>query len=343
MPHDDVGIVADTSAAVVKGENNTSARLSWVILAAALLAMSSAGSVLRKLETVPPLLRASWRLQATSALLGIGFMFQWRQQPDDIRRRFVKYDVLGILLASGLCLGLHFGAWVISLDLTTLPHSLLWVTSHPLIIVVGSLLLRQHVWPGEIAGSIVGFAGGGIVLLDAKTDTQSGGGGKDASLQGDACAFLGAVAIVGYLIAGRSLRSWLPTFLYAFPVTSVAAVSTLVGAIVLEGADISLSDHGWTGYFGDARSFLLVAYLACFPGIVGHTGMNFVLRYISTIAVSITLILEPVIGSLIGTSYLLSCSSSNSGHNVKQWNALQAGRLVRPILLVCGRCLGFPS
>jgi len=62
MPHDDVGIVADTSAAVVKGENNTSARLSWVILAAALLAMSSAGSVLRKLETVPPLLRARYWL-----------------------------------------------------------------------------------------------------------------------------------------------------------------------------------------------------------------------------------------------------------------------------------------
>ena len=43
-----------------------------------------------------------------------------------------------------------------------------------------------------------------------------------------------------------------------------------------------------------------IAYLSLGPGLCGHTVINTVLKWISPIIVSITLLFEPVIGGLIG-------------------------------------------
>ena len=99
----------------------------WLILAAALVAVSSAGAVLQIIEGVPPILKASWRLQATSLLLLPFAVMQWKKMDNDSRKRFTEQRNLGILIGSGVCLFLHFGLWVWSLDHTTLTHSLLFV------------------------------------------------------------------------------------------------------------------------------------------------------------------------------------------------------------------------
>ena len=41
----------------------------WLVLACSVLAVSSAGAVFQLIDQVPPLLRASWRLQGTALLL----------------------------------------------------------------------------------------------------------------------------------------------------------------------------------------------------------------------------------------------------------------------------------
>ena len=41
-------------------------------------------------------------------------------------------------------------------------------------------------------------------------------------------------------------------------------------------------------------------YLAIGPGIVGHTGLNTVLKYLAPLVISLSTVTEPLIGSLIG-------------------------------------------
>ena len=53
----------------------------------------------------------------------------------------------------------------------------------------------------------------------------------------------------------------------------------------------------------DPRSFAVVTYLALGPGLVGHTGYNSVLRYVSPLAVSISLTMEPLFGSVLGMAH----------------------------------------
>ncbi len=263
----------------------------WLIMGIALFAVSSAGAVFEMIEGVAGLTKAAWRLQATSLVLLPGFLLQYSRADSALRNEW--RGSLGLLCASGLCLALHFGTWLVSLDMTTLTHSLLFVTAHPLVIIVGLWLLRRPATRMQSVGALVGFVGAAVVV---------GGGGEEAgvSLYGDFLAFLGAVTVVGYLVIGRMVRGWMPLFLYAFPVTAVSAVLLTGWAIYAEGLTFDLAEM--TGAFGwvSAAWVGYVAYLALGPGLAGHTGINAVLRWIPPLTISMILIMEPVIGSVIG-------------------------------------------
>ena len=59
------------------------------------------------------------------------------------------------------------------------------------------------------------------------------------------------------------------------------------------------SDFGAFGYLGHETLlwFVLLAFIA---GILGHTGLNYCLKYVSPLLISISVTLEPVLGSIIG-------------------------------------------
>jgi hypothetical protein len=54
---------------------------------------------------------------------------------------------------------LHFGTWVWSLQHTSLAHSLLLVSTTPIILVAYSLISRQAISAGEVAGAVMAVAG----------------------------------------------------------------------------------------------------------------------------------------------------------------------------------------
>ncbi len=272
--------------------NESTPIYAYALLGIALLAVSSAGAVLQQMGEVPPLLRASWRMQGTSLVLLPGFVYQWLKMD---RSSISRNDWL-LMLASSVFLALHFGSWIWSLDNTSLVHSLLFVTSHPLVVVALMPILGTAVRRGHITGALVGFAGAAITLGDIS-------GGDGVTLLGDMAAFFGAVTVVGYLFVGRHLRSerGIPVFVYAFPVTLLAGFFLAASSMGIEGTSFSgsLPDQSLIGW-GEMAWIPWVAYLSLGPGLCGHTVINTVLKWISPIIVSITLLFEPVIGGLIG-------------------------------------------
>ena len=276
---------------IMKGSSDVPL-VAWMTLSVAVIAVSSAGIVLQQMSEVPPMLRAAWRMQGTSLVLLPGFLYQaFKSDFGEISGN----DCL-LLALSSLFLAIHFGSWVWSLDNTSLVHSLLFVNSHPLVLVAIMPLLGSAVSRGHIAGALIGFTGAAVTLLEV-------GGGGEASLVGDAAAFLGAVTVVGYLLAGRHLRSarGLPIFIYAFPVTLGAGIWLSASSIVMEGSSISsVAPEGSLFGWADVSWLPWVAYLSLGPGLCGHTGINTVLRWIPPIVVSISLLLEPILGAVIG-------------------------------------------
>ena len=260
--------------------------LVWGLLAVSVLGVSSAGAILSHLDSIPPLMRGSWRLQITVLLLLPFAIWQYRNMEVVEKKKLTEKRTILILLGSGVALAAHFGTWITSLDHTSLAHSLLFVTSHPIIIVIGTAIFVRKPRKLETIGALVGLIGASITLLDAK---NSG----DVTLWGDFLAFAGAITVVGYIVAGRILREWMPVFVYAVPVTLLAGL-LLIPVSILMGEGTSAL--GWIN--SDLLGwFVLLAFLA---GIVGHTGLNACLRWLPPLTISFAVTLEPIIGAFIG-------------------------------------------
>ena len=281
----------------------------WAQLAAAVLAISTAGVAFDRLPEVPPLRLASWRMQATSAVLLVGARREWRAADAPARAFALRRDTLAQLAVSGMCLGAHFGLWVAGLQSTSLSHSLLLVSCTPLFLAFGASALGFAVSRGELAGAALGVAGVALVAFDRRRATNL----ERVTWQGDVLSLGAAVAIIGYMHIGSELRKTMPLFLYAFPVTATSAAFSSFAAVVV-GEPLSVATRGAeTVVLGDVfgwalawpprvlwRRFAVVAYLALGPGLIGHTGYNAALRHVSPLVVSTALALEPALGSALG-------------------------------------------
>ena len=260
--------------------------LVWGLLVVGVLGVSSAGAILSHVDSIPPLMRASWRLQITVLMLLPFAIWQYREMDLESRSRLTEKKTVLIILGSGVALAAHFGTWVTSLDHTSLAHSLLFVTSHPIIIVAGTALLVRGPRRLETIGALLGLLGARITLLDAGNDGE-------VTLWGDMLAFAGAITVVGYIVAGRILREWMPVFVYAVPVTLIGGILLIPFSIIMGEETAAL---GWIE--SDLLSwFILLAFLA---GIVGHTGLNACLRWLPPLTISFAVTLEPIIGAFIG-------------------------------------------
>ena len=101
--------------------------------------------------------------------------------------------------------------------------------------------------------------------------------------------------MAGYLIIGRQLRDRVTLTAYIYVVYGAAAI-TLIGLAVLSGASFTHQANGQP-YPLSALAWLLL--LAIFPQLVGHSALNYALRFLPSTYVAIVTLAEP-----IGTSLL---------------------------------------
>lgn len=119
--------------------------------------VASAGVAFKWIGDVPPITLASWRLQITTLILAVASTIQWQAMSADDKARFFK-DYKWTLF-SGVTLAVHFGTWVWSLENTSLAHSLLLVSTTPIILVVFALIMRHAISAGEILGAVFAVVG----------------------------------------------------------------------------------------------------------------------------------------------------------------------------------------
>jgi drug/metabolite transporter (DMT)-like permease len=253
-----------------------------------LLAISTS-PILIRVAALPALAMAFWRCLAGAAVLA---PFAPRRTGAGLGRAD-----LARLAASGVCLAVHFALWNASLGLTTVAAATTLVSSAPLFVGLGSILLGEPPTARAWAGIALATAGAVVIGAgDAITDSSVGGvqGGAfgppgGSALLGDVLAFAGAVAMAAYLLLGRVARRRLPVSTYAASVYGVAA-AVLLPACLLTGSDLG-------GY--EAASWLAVAGVVAGPQLLGHTVFNGLLASVSASLVAVVMLLEPVVATML--------------------------------------------
>jgi len=207
----------------------------------------------------------------------------------DVRRRATpqtRRDWL-MVLASGAFLAAHFLCWTFSLRYTSVASSVLLVTIHPVLVAwLGRRILGEAVSPRLAAGIALALAG---TAVTSAGDWRVGA----SALFGDLLALLGAATFTGYLLIGRTVRARTGTAGYSASVYSVVALCCLP-VVPLTGGHLIPS----------ARTALACLGLAGVCTILGHTVFNWTLRHLRTALVSVSLLGEPVITSLLAIPIL---------------------------------------
>ena len=234
----------------------------------------SLSSIFVKFSTAPAAVTAAWRLLWTVALMT---PVVWGRGA--VRRELlgVKWPLAALSALSGLFLAIHFVFWFESLNRTSVASSTTIVCTEVIWVCLGWWLFMGGRIPGKALAAIGVTVVGSVVIAFADS-------GSTGHLSGDILALLAAVAVAGYTLIGRAVRSDTSTAVYTYLVYTVCAL-VLVLTCVFQGQ--ALLGHGsspiWVGLA-----------LAVFSTILGHSIFSWCLKYFSPAFVSASKLCEPV-------------------------------------------------
>lgn len=268
-----------SSAEEVAGPPGAPAVSPWAALVVAVIAISWAGPLVR-LADAPALSVAAWRMVLSMVFIGAVIIGRGSL----LRGVRLSAGEWALAVLSGVLLAGHFWSWIASLDYTSVASSVVIVSLQPFIVaLLSAVLLAERPTRTQWTGILVAMAG---AMTVGWGDFALG----SRALFGDALAFLAAWLVAGYYLIGRVLRRKLDLWAYIAVVYGVAAV-VLVGAVLASPASplVGFSTSTW----------LVFLALAAGPMMLGHTGVNYAIRYVPAYVANLFLFGEPIGATLI--------------------------------------------
>ena len=245
----------------------------WTVLVVGVAAASISAILIRYADGAHPLAISFWR----SALGSLALAPFARSGLRRARAREVR--VAGM---AGAFLAIHFGTWIWSVRMTSVAASVLLVSTTPIFVALLSrwLLDERLRWAGWLG---IGIAMTGVAAI------AGAAGNEGASFGGNLLALAGGVAHAGYALGGRDALKRLDVLEYAVLAYGASAL-LLLGACLVTGTEL-------IGYPGD--TWWAIAGIVVGPQLMGHTLINWSLKDIDATTVSVTLLAEPVIATML--------------------------------------------
>jgi drug/metabolite transporter (DMT)-like permease len=238
----------------------------------------SSAAVFIRLADAPPLVIAAYRLCLAALVIAPAALFRCQKE---IASLGIKQILLAVF--SGFLLALHFGLWIASLDYTSVASSVVLVTASPVFVaVVSYFLFKERITRMTLMGIVICIVGAGIIGF-VNWETGS------SSFWGAVLALLGAISVSGYMLIGRKLRQKMGVWVYIFLTYSAAGFFLLITVISL--------DQPLAGY--NPGTYVMFILLALVPQVLGHTALNWSLRYISATLITVAVLGEPILATLL--------------------------------------------
>ena len=253
----------------------------WV-LGFSLLGISFAGPLTR-LSNADPLVIAAWRLVFSLVIVGIALLLtrEWRDW------KFLTRRECALASGAGVALALHFWAWNASIHLTTIAASVTLVNLQPAFIVaISAVFLREAPTRKQLVGIGIAIAGAMIIAIPAWREPSL----RSSAALGNMLAVTAAVTGAIYYSIGRHLRQRYGIWSYVGLAYSACAIALIAAAVFTHARVLPQPP----------RDFSIFIALALGPMLLGHTGMNWALKFLPAYVVNLVTLGEPVGATLLG-------------------------------------------
>jgi drug/metabolite transporter (DMT)-like permease len=252
-----------------------------LLMAVGVLAVSLSGPLMAAMA-VPPLAISLWRNAFATLALAPGVATRRRAELSRVRGR-----TLGLVLASGAALAVHFGTWVTALTLTSVSSATALVSLQIAWVVAWQLLRGERFGLAVALGLALGLAG---VLVVSGVDLTV----SVRALVGDLLALAGGAAAAAYMVIGARARQAVSTTTYTFVCYGSCAAVLLVAC--------AASGQAVWGYPAGQWGLLLV--VTATSQLMGHSVFNHLLATTSPLLVSLALLLEVPGASVLAAALL---------------------------------------
>ncbi|MGK7879889.1 MAG: DMT family transporter [Crocosphaera sp.] len=191
-------------------------------------------------------------------------------------------------IGSGFSLALHFVCWITSLSFTSIAASTTLVTTNPIWVALLSwFLFKEKLKKVTILGIIIALLGGVFIAL----------GGSDTNnlysqpMLGNILALMGAFFVSFYLIFGKISQQ------EGLKISSYSVIVYTTAAVLLFPLPFIFGD-GYTNYTNSVYFYVLL--MAIFSQLIGHTSINWSVRWLSPTLVTLGILFEPIGASFLG-------------------------------------------
>jgi drug/metabolite transporter (DMT)-like permease len=258
-----------------------------LVLVAGVFAVSTAAIFIRLAIASAGVRGVGFSLFLSASRLAIASLLllpAWRNlKPSQLSPGALRYAA-----AAGICLAAHFATWITSLSFTSIAASTTLVTTNPVwVALLCWLWFKEKLTRLTVVGIGVAFVGGVLIALG---DTGAVSAGNNPPL-GNFLALVGAWMASLYFLLGREAQR------RGLGIGSYVVVAYSTGALVLLPLPLIVGSN-YVGYPVAVYAYILL--MAVLSQVVGHTTLNWAVRWISPTLVTLAILFEPVGSSFFG-------------------------------------------
>ncbi len=238
----------------------------------------SVSPIITRYATVDPLTIALYRMITVTILMA--FIFNKKLLAiKNVSKRTLKFSII-----NGVVLALHFITWFYAIKLTSVASAAVLVNLHPILLVVLARVFHNE--RTSVFQMIAIFITIGGSMLLAYADGNISG----HALSGDLIAILSAFLFGIYLFIGDVSRREISNEVYTFIVYGSSAIFLIILSAVAFPQAFVVTDK---------INYLVFLGLAIIPTLLGHSMLTLSLKVVSSKTLSISVLGEPIIGSVI--------------------------------------------
>jgi drug/metabolite transporter (DMT)-like permease len=253
--------------------NGVPSKIKLLILLAIAVMSISLASILAVLASAPGSVTAFWRL-----FFSLFVLLTLRPFKKPERAYFLIYPII-----AGTSLGVHFTSWIESLFHASVAVSTTIVCTHALFSGLFSSFFGEKPRKIQLFGAIIALIG--VYFLS--------GADPSSTSYGVVLALIGAIAGGVYFTTGRFVKDKIAFNSYIFLTYSFATLTTFfINLISAKNIADFLFNY-------PAKTWIYFILLALIPMSIGHTILNYVLRYMRALPVTTS-----VLGEAVGASVL---------------------------------------
>jgi len=250
-------------------------------LAIGVLGVGTSGPIIASTRA-PSFAIAFWRNAIGTAVLAPYALIVHRAEFRALSRRQWL-----LALLSGVCLGLHFSTWTPSLTMTSVASATAFAATQPIFAALIARMRGEHVARRAWTGILVAVLGvGALSGVDLRLSMHA--------FLGDLLALTAAVMAAIYVTLGSKVRQTVSLTPYATVCYGTASITLALMAAIGGQHLLGFGSNAW----------LKILALTAGAQLLGHTMFNRALKTTSATVVSVVILLEVPIATLLAAVWL---------------------------------------